>query len=77
MLKQSIMLTSVKDAEEFVKKAARCDFNINVSKSQFHYMVDGKSILGMMTILGRDSLDVFFDGESSEFTQMLEKFQVV
>lgn len=31
----------------------------------------------MLTILGRDSLDVFFDGESSEFTQMLEKFQVV
>lgn len=75
-MRKSIMLTSVQDAEEFVNIAAKCNFNIKVKKSCHHLKTDGKSILGMMAILGRDRLDVTYDGEDPEFVQLLEKFQV-
>ena len=75
--RRNIKLDSVDDVEEFVSAAEKCDFTINVCRNQYHFVVDGKSLMGMLAIFAGGILDVVYDGENAVFDRMLEKFQCV
>lgn len=69
-----INLNSIEDALEFVSIAEKCDFGIRISV-QDNNMVNGKSLLGLFTVLGHGKLNVFYNGEDRDFLIMLHKFQ--
>lgn len=76
MFQTKIILRNVNDVQEFVKIAEQCNFEILVAKNHFRFTVSGKSLLGMIAILGKEYLDVVYDGENSKFTSILNKFQI-
>ena len=60
---------------DFVKTATECDFDIDVLCRRMH--VDGKSILGMMSMDLNNILLVRYYGYSQEFEQLLAQYVVV
>ncbi len=72
--KIQINLNSIEDALEFVSIAEKCDFRICISM-QDNNIVNGKSLLGLFTVLGRGKLNVLYNGEDRDFLIMLHKFQ--
>lgn len=60
---------------DFVKTATECDFDIDVEYKRVH--VDGKSILGMMSMDLNHVLTVQYYGHSARFEQMLARYAVV
>ncbi len=69
MKKKQIMLLTIEDAKEFVTLASRCDFDIDVFCGQ--YVVNAKSILGVLSMDLRKTLNVRFDGENKAFEKFL------
>lgn len=65
----SIRLRSIPEVHEFVAKADRCDFDVDVGYDRVS--IDGKSLVGMLGLdLGR-ILYVSFDGENPAFVSYL------
>ena len=65
------------DAEsvvDFVKAATECDFDIDVHYKRMH--VDGKSILGMMSMDLNHALLVRYYGHSLKFEELLARLAV-
>ena len=59
MTKQrKIKLSSIQDAKKFVALANECDFDINVRFN--HFIIDAKSILGVMGLDFNSTLTVKF-----------------
>ena len=71
-----IKLDSIDSAKKFVLASSQCDSDVNVRKEMYQYYVDGKSILGMMSLVGNDNLIVTYNSENSEFGQVLKKLAV-
>ena len=63
-------------AKKFVLASSQCDSDVNVRKEMYQYYVDGKSILGMMSLVGNDNLIVTYNSENSEFGKVLKKLAV-
>lgn len=60
------------EVNEFVKKATKCEFDIDISYN--HFTVDAKSILGVLGLDLRQQLTVTCHGYDAEFEKFLGKF---
>ena len=74
MNEKNIVLNNVEAAKEFVKAASECDFDIDVYYNRF--LIDAKSILGVLSLDLTRELTVDCHGESQEFNRTLKKFAV-
>ena len=72
MLK-TIRLTP-EDVKHFVDVASKCDFDIDIYYNRF--LIDAKSILGILSMDLTKVLTVECHGESKEFDRTLKKFAV-
>ena len=75
MSQSKIKLNATEEVQEFVNAASRCDFDIDVRYNRF--LVDAKSILGVLSMDLTRVLTVQCHGESKEFNRTLQKFAVV
>ena len=66
--KKKIRIDSIQTAKELVLLAGQCDFDIRIFYNQF--IVDAKSILGVLSLDLAKDLTVEFDGND----RMLETF---
>lgn len=72
MMKQKkIKISSVDEAKEFVRRAADCDFDINVFYNRV--VIDAKSLLGVLSLDLTRILTVEYNGESEEFEAFLKE----
>ena len=71
MKQKQIRLTTINDAMEFVKRASRCDFDIDVFYNRV--VIDAKSILGVLSLDLRKVLTVRYSGQNQEFEMFLEE----
>ncbi|MBY0758659.1 MULTISPECIES: HPr family phosphocarrier protein [Sellimonas] len=71
--KREIRLTA-SDVKEFVTSAEKCDFDIDVFYNRF--IVDAKSILGVLSLDLTKTLTVQYAGINPNFEATLNKFCV-
>lgn len=71
MVERKIFLRS-EEVNEFVKKATKCEFDIDISYN--HFTVDAKSILGVLGLDLRQQLTVTCHGYDADFERYLGKF---
>ena len=64
MIERKIKMTPAEVAD-FVNEASKCDFDIDIS--YHHYVVDAKSILGVMGLDFRSTLTLQYAGHNDEF----------
>lgn len=75
MVTQSkIKLNATEEVQEFVNAATKCDFDIDIYYNRF--LIDAKSILGILSMDLTKVLTVECHGESKEFDRTLKKFAV-
>ena len=76
MKDMKIQLRSTQDIMRFNKKITKyeCDFDIDVYYNRF--LIDAKSILGVLSLDLTRELTVDCHGESQEFNRTLKKFAV-
>ena len=60
------------DVNEFVSAAAKCDFDIDISYNRF--VVDAKSIIGVLGLDLNQILTVSWNGYDSEFEKYMSRF---
>ncbi len=70
--KIKLRLDEVKD---FVAAATKCDFDIDISYNS--YLVDAKSIVGVLGLDLNQVLTVSYNGYSAEFEEFLNRFALV
>lgn len=70
MKEVKIKLSSVQDAKDFVNLAGRCGFDIDLYYG--HMMIDGKSLIGVLSMDLTRILVVKFEGENTEFEDFLK-----
>ena len=73
-MKETRIRLNIDDVHDFVKAATKCDFDIDVRYNRF--LVDAKSILGVLSMDLTQVLTVQCHGESKEFNRTLQKFAV-
>ena len=74
MKERKIRLATLDEAKAFVTAAGKCDFDIDVYYNRF--LIDAKSILGVLSLDLTRELTVDCHGESREFDRTLKKFAV-
>ena len=74
MTQSKIKLNAAEDVQEFVKAASKCDFDIDIYYNRF--LIDAKSILGILSMDLTKVLTVDCHGEYKEFERTLQKFAV-
>lgn len=75
MLEKTIQLKAVSDVQEFVQAADRCEYDVDVYYNRF--VIDAKSIIGVMSMDLTRPLTVKYSQEDSLFLeQILNKFAV-
>ena len=74
MSQSKIKLNATEEVQEFVNAATRCDFDVDVYYDRF--LIDAKSILGVLSLDLTKVLTVDCHGESKEFNRTLKKFAV-
>jgi phosphocarrier protein HPr len=70
MKERKIKLVSIADAKAFVTAAMKCDFDVDVFYNRV--VIDGKSILGVLSMDLTKTLNVRLHGENKEFEEFLE-----
>ena len=65
-----IKLNETKEVEEFVAAAGKCDFDIDIFYNRF--IIDAKSILGVLSLDLTKVLTVEYDGFHANFEHFLE-----
>ena len=73
MTQHKIFLRS-EEVKDFVNRACKCNFDIDISYN--HYIVDAKSILGVLGLDFRQELTVSCNGHDEDFEQFLGKFAI-
>ena len=68
-MKKRMIKMSPSDVKNFVDMASQCDFDIDIFYNRF--IVDAKSILGVMGLDFSKTLTVQFSGENKEFENYL------
>lgn len=61
-------------AKELIRIASKCDFDIDISYNR--YIVDAKSILGVLALDFSQVLTVVYHGFNSELEEFLSAFSV-
>ena len=74
MTQSKIKLNATEEVQEFVNAATKCDFDIDIYYNRF--LIDAKSILGILSMYLTKVLTVECHGESKEFDSTLKKFAV-
>ena len=74
MTQSKIKLNATEEVQEFVNAATKCDFDIDTYYNRF--LIDAKSILGILSMDLTKVLTVECHGESKEFDRTLKKFAV-
>ena len=74
MTQRKIKLNATEEVQEFVNAATKCDFDIDIYYNRF--LIDAKSILGILSMDLTKVLTVECHGESKEFDRTLKKFAV-
>ena len=74
MSQSKIKLNATEEVQEFVNAATRCDFDVDVYYNRF--LIDAKSILGVLSLDLTKVLTVDCHGERKEFNRTLKKFAV-
>ena len=74
MTQSKIKLNATEEVQEFVNAASKCDFDIDIYYKRF--LIDAKSILGILSMDLTKVLTVECHGESKEFDRTLKKFAV-
>lgn len=62
------------EVKNFVNEASKCDFDIDISYN--HYIVDAKSILGVMGLDFKSVLTVAYEGDNADFESYVKKLAV-
>lgn len=70
MKQKRIMLQTVEQAKEFVKRTTKCDFDIDVFYNRV--VIDAKSILGVLSLDLTRVLTVQYSGDSRELDEYLD-----
>ncbi|MGI6069200.1 MAG: HPr family phosphocarrier protein [Blautia sp.] len=65
---------SADDVREFVDAASKCDFDIDIFYNRF--IIDAKSILGILSMDLNRELTVKCYGDDPQFIQRIRKFAV-
>lgn len=74
MKQKKIRLTTINDAMEFVKRASRCDFDIDVFYNRV--VIDAKSLLGVLSLDLTRVLTVSMNGRDAEFESYLDELKI-
>lgn len=74
MMERKIKLNPT-EANEFVRVASKCDFDVDIAYNRF--VIDAKSILGVLALDFNNVLTVKCNGYSAEFDKFLKKFALV
>ncbi|HEY9575551.1 MAG TPA: HPr family phosphocarrier protein [Lachnospiraceae bacterium] len=74
MKKYKIKLDCIKNVEEFVRRSNRCPFDVEILYNKF--IIDGKSILGLLSMDLSKCVEVECGGEDSELDLLLAKLSV-
>ena len=70
MTQSKIKLNAAEDVQEFVNAASKCDFDIDIYYNRF--LIDAKSILGILSMDLTKVLTVDCHGENKEFERTLQ-----
>ena len=70
-VKECKIKLNLNDACEFVQKASKCNFDIDIFYNRF--VIDAKSILGVLGMDFSKELTVQYGGENKEFSNMLKR----
>lgn len=70
--KCQIKLSSMESVKEFIRAAEQCDFDINVFYNRF--IIDAKSILGVLSLDLSRKLTVEYAGINDNFEEILRKY---
>ena len=73
-MKTQIRLKDVNGAKEFVRAAAKCDFDIDVKYNRT--IIDAKSLLGMIGLGLQNDLQVCYGGKNENFENLVDKFSL-
>ena len=73
MNERRIKLSGTKEVKEFVNTAGLCDFDVDVFYN--HFVIDAKSILGVLSLDSEPGADGEIPGENAEFEDLLNKYQ--
>ena len=73
MNERRIKLSVTKEVKEFVNTAGLCDFDVDVFYN--HFVIDAKSILGVLSLDLNQVLTVKYRGKNAEFEDLLNKYQ--
>ena len=74
MKTSKIKLNEARDVKHFVDVASKCDFDIDIFYN--HFIIDAKSILGIMSMDLTQELTVQCYGEDKEFDKAIQKFAI-
>lgn len=65
-------LNSIQDVKEFIEAVSFCDYDVDVSRDK--YMIDGKSVLGLLSFDLSKPLDVTLHTDSEkDIDSIMEK----
>lgn len=77
MVTRRVIKLSLDDVKSFVEAASRCDFEIDIANgTSSKYIVDAKSIVGVLGLDLSNSLVVTYDGYDAEFEQVLGQMAI-
>ena len=74
MKERKVRFRHIEEMKEFVSAACRCDFDIDIVSDRL--VVDGKSILGVLSLSCDQDLHVRYDGTEPHFEEVLGKYAV-
>lgn len=75
---RKIRISTKAQIRDFVNAASKCDFDVDVaSEDRGHYIVDAKSVLGVLGLNFHAPLIVSYSGRNAAFEQFLQKTAVV
>jgi phosphocarrier protein HPr len=74
-MKTKVRFHDAEEVEEFVDAASKCDFDINIFYNRF--IIDAKSILGILSMDLNQALTVQCYGQNPEFNRTLQRFAVM
>ncbi len=74
-MERRINLTDIEAVKAFMKACEESKGKIMVTKEGYRYLVDGESLLGMMSMMGKNIL-VDFGEDESGFADIINEYEV-
>lgn len=71
---KNVKINSISDIKDFVKYSTAIDGDVTCSKGK--YMIDGKSIMGLMSIDLSGGIKVEYPADATDFDNFLNQFEV-